>query len=66
MSLCPLLENKLERGKEEGREGEREREPIPILRNIYFSKTIPILFMPQAKFIYNVHNTQARFNFNHL
>lgn len=65
MSLCPLLENKLEGGKKKGGR-EKERKPIPILRNIYFSKAIHILFMPRVKFIYNVYNTQDRFNFIHL
>lgn len=40
------------------REREREKEPIPILKSIYFSKAIHIPFMPQMKFIYNAYNTK--------
>ena len=52
MSLCNLIHNKWERERERerrrGREEDRKRKPIPILKSIYFSKTIHILFMPQV------------------
>lgn len=47
-----------DRQRETKREKERERETIPNLKSIYFSKTIHIPFMPQMKCICNVYNTK--------